>query len=104
MPKMEFLDRDPKNDIVRAFRGYIGSFPHLFIELSFEDASGFLKEFQTIDNLADWTKFISKYKIPRNSERFWPFVDWIHDYISKTMKEEGAVVDLRNYDIRAKPF
>lgn len=104
MPSMTKQDRDPNSDVIRAFKGYIGSFPHLFVDLSFEDAPSFLKEFHTVDTLAKWEKFIGKYKIPRNSDRFWPFVDWIHGFISKNMKEEGAVVDLRNYDIRAKPY
>jgi hypothetical protein len=101
---LEKFDRKPEEDIVRAVKGLIGPFPHLFIDLEWSQSATFLRELRKIESLEAWIRFADHYKVPRNSDKFWPFVDWLHEWIGQNMKEEGALLDLRNYDIRDKPY
>ena len=99
MGGLELRSRTPKNDVLRASDSVIGPLPHLFIDLALEDASSFLTEMQAIEKLDDWVAFSNKYKIERNDPKFWEFFDWIHQWMSKNMKEEAGILDIRDYDL-----
>lgn len=101
---LEKLDRNPKLDIIRAKKGFVGPFPHLFVDLEFDEAATFLTRLSQVDSKSSWIDFIDDYKIERNDDAFWKFVDWLNDWISKNMKEDGGLLDLRNYDIRDVPY
>ena len=100
----EKSDRNPEADVVRAIKGYVGPFPHLFIDLKLAEASQFLERFRKVETPGQWVEFANTYKVAKNSDEFWPFVDWLHSWISTNMKAEGGIVDLRNYDLRDEPF
>lgn len=104
IPKLEKSDRKPADDILHAWKGFTGAFPHLFIDLSFEQASEFLTELSQIDSVQDWIAFDDKYGIDRNDEEFWPFSDWLHGWVSENLGAAGGILDLRNYDLRDQPF
>lgn len=104
IPGQEESDRDPKNDVLRAWKGFTGAFPHLYIDLKFEDASSFLKDLSKVDSIEDWVKVDERYGMDRNDPEFWPFTDWLHDWVSKNLGAKGGILDLRNYDLRDKPF
>lgn len=104
IPGLEATERRPQDDILHAWKGFTGAFPHLFIDLSFEQASDFLTELSHVDSVEDWVAVDDKYGIDRNDQEFWPFSDWLHGWISENVGENAGVLDLRNYDLRDKPF
>jgi hypothetical protein len=104
IPKLEASDRKPEDDILRAWKGFTGAFPHLFVDLSFAQASDFLTELSRIASVEDWIVLNDKYGIKRNDQAFWPFTDWLHEWMSENLGEEAGILDLRNYDLRDKPF
>lgn len=58
----------------------VGGFPNLFMELDLAQAPAFLKELRSVQTLDDWTALRNRYGILRNSERFWPALDWFNDW------------------------
>ncbi len=104
LPGKEEIDRDPGSDVVQAVAGFVGPFPYLFVDLGFKDSARFLTDLGKVSSRESWIAFAEHYKIPRNSDRFWPFVDWLHAWISDNMKEDGGIIDMRNYDLADEPL
>ena len=71
----------------------------MFVDLDFEQASNFLTKIKNVSTKDQWIQVANQYKVPRHSPEFWPFFDWIHAWIGQNMKEEGAIIDIRNYDL-----
>ena len=100
----EPMARRPALDILLAARGVSGIAPELFFDISYEEASAFLLQFSAIKTLDDWRSFAGAYKIPRTSAKFWPFVDWLHDWMAKHMPVQAGILELKLYDKGDLPF
>src|SRR5690606_17720308 len=100
----EKLDRAPEHDSLRAVPGMVAYEAHTFVDLAFEDAAAFLTELSEVDSLADWSAFSDRYKIGRNSPAFWPFVDWLHDWMEVPMPVRAGLLELRVYDKDERAF
>ena len=100
----EDQERDPKRDTISIFHGAIGDYPELFLDIPLHKAADFLNRVQNLNAenyRAELRSLKQDYAIRRNSEKFWPFVDWLH----KTMveREDGyiyaGILDLSKYDL-----
>jgi hypothetical protein len=100
----EDQERDPMRDTISIFRGVVGDYPELFLDVPLERGADFLRRMQDLnaDNYRAGLSSLKKdYGIPRNSAKFWPFVDWLH----KTLVETGdgyisaGILDLSKYDL-----
>jgi len=77
----------------------VGGFPNLFLELDLAQAPAFLKELRSVRTLDGWNALRNRYGILRNSERFWPALDWFNDWNFKHRGEEAGYLDLSYYDL-----
>jgi hypothetical protein len=77
----------------------VGGFPNLFLELDLAQAPAFLKELRSVRTLDGWNALRNRYGILRNSERFWPALDWFNDWNFKHRSEEAGYLDLSYYDL-----
>ncbi len=100
----EKADRAPEHDSLRAVPGMVAYEAHMFVDLAFDDASAFLNELQAVDDLPAWNGFSDRYKIGRNSPTFWPFVDWLHDWMEANTPVRAALLELRVYDKDEQAF
>jgi len=96
--------RDESRDTLSIFRGVVGDYPELFLDVDFTDAADFLKQMQSInnDNYKTTLRNLKRdYAITRNSAEFWPFVDWLHDWMvdQKQGYINAGVLDLSRYDL-----
>ncbi len=96
--------RTPERDQIVAIPGFSGFESHLFIDLSYADAAPFLRDLAGVTTLNDWQAVRTRYAIARNSQRFWPFVDWLHHWMERNMPVEAALLELRFYDKDETPF
>jgi hypothetical protein len=101
-PFSEKPTRAPERDTISIYRGILGDFPELFLDIDISKAAEFLRQVQKInaDNYQEeFNKLLKDYAISRNSAEFWPFVDWLHNEIANT--EDGYIVsgilDLSRY-------
>ncbi|MEA3276693.1 MAG: fatty acid cis/trans isomerase [Pseudomonadota bacterium] len=88
----------PEENTMSVYPTLIGGFPNLFIELDTKQAPQFLTDLRGIDTLEDWTRFKSRYAILRNSERLWPFYDWITEWNFRNRGMDAGYPDLSYYD------
>jgi hypothetical protein len=77
----------------------VGGFPNLFMELDLAQVPAFLKELRSVQALDGWKALRNRYGILRNSERFWPALDWFNDWNFKHRGEEAGYLDLSYYDL-----
>jgi hypothetical protein len=96
--------RRPEHDTIVAIPGFAAYEAHLFIDLPYANASGFLNELSAVTDQSAWNRFSARYKIGRNSPAFWPFVDWMHHWLEQNMPSRAALLELRVYDKDEKPF
>lgn len=96
--------RRSQYDRIFAMRGFSGAFPHVYIDLSFADAASFIKKIQEMDSVDDWVALDAQFGIDRVDAEFWPFTDWLHNWLSLNMGAEAGVLDIRNYDLRDEPY
>ncbi len=104
--------RSCDDDYVSAFRGIVGSYPELFVDLPLDRASEFLRDVQSVKNISvpgpgqlNWLSLAAKYLgqgivIERYSKAFWPFVDDMHAYLSDpsvSEQKEAALLDISEY-------
>jgi hypothetical protein len=101
---LEKQSRDPEHDRLLMVNGFAGFESHLFIDLSLDKAPAFLKSLIAIESLEEWQEFRQTYAIRRASPAFWPFVDWMHQWMSREMPSEAGLLELRFYDKDTQPF
>jgi hypothetical protein len=100
----EDLTRAPERDTISVYRGALGDYPELFLDIGLSSSQDFLQRVQSL-NVNNYKEVLGKlkqdYAIRRNSAEFWPFVDWLHDQIAKA--DDGyiasGILDLSKYDI-----
>jgi len=97
----EKLNRDHDYDSLSMYNGFIGAYPNLFLEISPDQINGFADDIKKIDDNTSWMKFLSRYAVARNSCRFWPHFDWIHEYKLSGESDidpvNQGIVDLSQY-------
>ena len=96
--------RDSSDDRVAALPGFSGFEANLFIDLSFDEAASFIRSVANVQSVDDWRAVRAQYGIPRASNRFWPFVDWLHHWMEVNMPVEAALLELRSYDKDETPY
>ena len=101
---LEAQSRDRTKDMMMAYKGLLGIAPELFIDLRLSDAADFLSKLAQVTTVDGWESLAAKYKIGRNSEKFWPFVDWISAWQHEHMPIEAGILELRFYDQGGRPY
>jgi hypothetical protein len=89
----------PEEDTMSVYPTIIGGFPNLFMELDLEQAPRFLQGLRDVKTLEEWTAFKNRFAILRNSERFWPLLDWFNDWNFRHRGIEAGYLDLSYYDL-----
>lgn len=97
-------ERDPKRDTISIYRGAVGDYPELFLDVPLDMASDFLGRVQALDeiNYREGLRTLKQdYGIRRNSVEFWPFVDWLHQSLANEPDGYlyGGIIDLSKYDL-----
>jgi hypothetical protein len=104
IPSQEASTRVPARDYMVAVPGFVSYEAHMFVDLPYERAADFLRDLSDVRDQASWNAFDDRYKVGRNSPDFWAFVDWLHDWQEANMPVRAGLMELRMYDMDAKPF
>ena len=90
--------RDPKNDSLSIFPGYVGSFPNLFLTVHENDLSEFITQIQNIQTQANYNDFKQRWGISRTSKDFWQYSDWFYYNAQHINPSDAGLFDLTRYD------
>ena len=77
----------------------VNGFPNLFVDLTMDQAGGFIDGLRGMRTAADWTPFKARHGILRNNERLWPFYDWINEWNFRSRGAQAGYLDLTYYDV-----
>jgi len=103
----EKQNREPREDSLTYYRGFVGAYPNVFFDVPQGKWSDFLSDLSRVQSDA-WGEWLeAKWGIARNSERFWPFFDWLHAFKLKANPGidpvEQGIVDLSQYHFFEAP-
>jgi hypothetical protein len=90
---------EPQYDSISFVKGLFGDRPELFLEISLNDSSLFLKRLLAVNSEADWLELKKRYAIKRNDVKIWTMLDWFHSYDKNFDLVEAGVIDMNQYDI-----
>lgn len=90
--------RDPKNDSLSIFPGYVGSFPNQFFSVRENELNDFVTEIENIRTQADYDSFKLRWAISRTHKDFWQYSDWFHHDSQMLSPSNSGLFDLTRYD------
>jgi hypothetical protein len=93
------LAYDPQYDSISILKGLFGDRPELFVELSLNDCSLFLKRLLAVSSEEDWRELKKRYAIRRNDAKIWTHLDWFHEFDKTSDLLESGVIDMNQYDL-----
>ncbi|QDT28024.1 fatty acid cis/trans isomerase [Gimesia panareensis] len=89
--------RQPELDTMSVYRGLVGDFPNLIIDLKIKDVAAFLTELNDVSTPEKWTAWKNRYGTHRNTAAFWPMLDWLTDWNFQNRQPDAGYFDLKYY-------
>ena len=88
---------DSSKDTINFIRGFVGSYPNVFIEVEQEDLNDFFNLLKNYKENDLNTKKILKYTINRANPNFWQSFDWFNGQFKKQDSLNYGLFDLNRY-------
>ena len=86
---------DSSKDRINILKGFVGSYPNLFIVVKQDDLSEFFNIL--INYKKDDNEKLSKYFISRENKNFWEVYDWFQNEFNKEQPIDSGIFDLNRY-------
>ena len=94
----EDSNRMPENDTFHIFKGFVGSYPNLFLIVDEKKLNEFIADFtQLSPKNRKFLKFIDKYGVRRLDRDFWEYSDWFNKKIREISPMKAGLFDLNRY-------
>ena len=90
-------NHDEQNDTFTIVKGFEGTYPNLFIELTEDKITQLLVDIKHIDSLQDYELFISEYAVRRTQSNFWEYSDWFQEHYQEIDPKRAGIFDLNRY-------
>ena len=95
---LEDAFRAPSEDTLGIVRGYVGSYPNLFLVVPPGKLGPFAEQLGALRADDDsWSRFVDTYGVRRGAQDFWENADWFaaHELLEEPI--EGGLLDLSRY-------
>jgi hypothetical protein len=89
--------RDFSNDSLTVVDWLEGSYPNFFFSVDIDDVEAFTEGYATLENRADYERFVSIYGTRRTNSRFWETADWFQDKYLQIKPIHAGLFDLNRY-------
>ena len=93
----DISERDPADDRLTLYKGLLGSYPNLFIDLEESEIPAFIADLQSIKNKKDYEQLLSLYSIRRTDRKFWEIADWFYKQSARLQPLDYGIYDLNRY-------
>jgi len=93
---------EPSKDRINFVKGFVGSYPNIFIVVNQDDLNDFFNLLQTYKDTPLDNKRVSKYAINRADANFWEHFDWFNEEFKKQDSLEYGLFDLNRYYSKAR--
>ncbi len=87
----------PKLDTMSVYRGLVGDFPNLFVEVDLDKALPMLKGLTLVKDEDSWNAWKDTYATLRNNLSFWDAYDWFTQWNYANRAPEAGHYDLTYY-------
>lgn len=91
-------NRVTKEDGVTILEGTKGSYPNQFFSISESQLDDFLAMAGSVQNQEGLSRWVSTFGLRRTDDRFWPYLDELHDYAKATEGKSFGLFDLNRYE------
>jgi hypothetical protein len=88
---------NPKKDTIDFVKGYIGSYPNVFVQVNYKDLPEFFDILKNFDGSLKYKLKFKKYFISRNDPKFWETFDWFQNDFNKSDPINAGLFDLNRY-------
>jgi len=92
---------DSSKDRINFIKGFIGSYPNIFIEVEQNDLNDFFTLLKDYKDTPINNKKVLKYSINRANPKFWESFDWFDKEFKKQNSLEYGLFDLNRYTSKA---
>lgn len=95
---LEDAFRAPSEDTLGIVRGYVGSYPNLFLVVPPGKLESFAEQLGALRADDDsWSRFVETYGVRRGAQGFWENADWFSAHELLEESSEGGLLDLSRY-------
>jgi hypothetical protein len=88
---------DAKKDRINFIKGFIGSYPNIFVVVKQNELSDFFNLIYDYQDTKEHKKRLLKYAINRANPKFWDVYDWFTNEFKKQDKLQFGLFDLNRY-------
>lgn len=88
---------DPSKDRINFKRGFVGSYPNVFVVVKQDDLSEFFNIIQNYKENKANLKILNKFVINRANKNFWKVYDWFDSEFKKYDSKNYGLFDLNRY-------
>jgi hypothetical protein len=92
--------RDASGDRQTVVPWLEGSYPQFFFVVDVSEAQSFADRYDTLEDRADYERFVDDFGIRRTNTQFWPTSDWFNGQALREEPERGGILDLNRYQNR----
>jgi hypothetical protein len=72
------LNRESGSDTLALYRGFVGPYPNLFLDVPADKRDEFIEKFSGARTRAGWQRLIADFAVKRNEQAVWDFYDWVN--------------------------
>ncbi|EED30409.1 9-hexadecenoic acid cis-trans isomerase [gamma proteobacterium NOR5-3] len=92
--------RIPEEDTLTVVKGFLGSYPNMFFQITEGQLPRFAKELQSLSSPEDYETLIDRYGVRRTAPWFWKLSDDFTAYYRNSYPLEAGLFDLNRYENR----
>lgn len=93
---------DSSKDRINFLKGFVGSYPNIFVNVKQNDLSDFFNILQNYKVTPEDDKKILKYAVNRANPKFWEVFDWFNNEFKRQDPLNYGLLDLNRYISRAR--
>ena len=88
---------DATKDRINFVKGFIGSYPNIFVNVKQDDLNEFFNLLQNYKDTEEYNKKIFKFAVNRANPKFWEVFDWFSNEFKKQDQLNYGLFDLNRY-------
>ena len=92
---------NPQKDTIDFVKGYVGSYPNIFVEVDYKNLPEFFDVIENFDGSDKYKVKFKKYFISRDDPDFWKTFDWFQNDFNRKDPVNAGLFDLNRYYDRA---
>ncbi len=89
---------EPQLDNISIEPGLLTSYPNFAFDVPAHDINRFVHDLGHVRTDQEWEQLIQHWGVRRSSDRFWPTLDHLIDFMNNTEPRESAIPDINRYE------